>query len=179
MASQTHFIIIFTILFWSLNAFSLHMVFADQQLVAKVCGDSAINDQAGCLKTLSSPQATAATNVNNLVEITMTDGAARAEKTLTFIEEMMKKPSSPAALTALKTCTEVYRNVIKEFKMVGPELATDAMSANYDISLIGPEVDKCVKAMEAATLNVPELVEGNRDLQYYASLGHGMTVNLS
>ncbi|KAE8715310.1 hypothetical protein F3Y22_tig00110177pilonHSYRG00051 [Hibiscus syriacus] len=178
MTPQTHFILVFTLFFLFLNVFSSRIVSVDQQIVAKVCSGTAIKDSAGCLKTLSSPQATAAKNIKQLVQVVMTEGATRAQKTLTFIEEMTNKENPPTTIKALKTCSEVYRHCIEDFKLAAPELSKDVTSANYDVSLIGPEVDKCAEPMEAASLNVPELVQGNHDLRYYASLGYGMTVKL-
>ncbi|KAE8682294.1 hypothetical protein F3Y22_tig00111272pilonHSYRG00037 [Hibiscus syriacus] len=177
MASQTHFIHVFIVLFVSLNFFSLHMVSADQQLITKVCGENTIKDTEGCLKTLS-PQASKANNINQLVEVSMKQGAKVAQNTLTVVEELKKKSTTLAALTALQICTEVYRYCVDEFEIVGPELRDDPMSANYDVALISPEVEKCVNALETARLNAPELVQGNRDLYHYAALGYGMTVNL-
>ncbi|KAE8715309.1 hypothetical protein F3Y22_tig00110177pilonHSYRG00049 [Hibiscus syriacus] len=177
MASQTHFIHVFVILFVSLNLFSLHMVSADQQLVTKVCEENTIEDTEGCLKILS-PQASKANNINQLVEVSMKQGAEVAQKTLTAVEELKKKPTSPAALTALQICTEVYSNCVDEFKIVGPELRDDPMSANYDVAIISPEIKRCVDALETARFNAPELVQGNLDLYHYAALGYEMTVNL-
>ncbi|GMI82997.1 hypothetical protein HRI_001969000 [Hibiscus trionum] len=174
MPSPTHLVSILTILF-----LSPPLVSADKKLVVKVCNDDAIKDHEECVKTLSDAKSMAAKNVNQLVGVAMKEGAAKAKETLNFIEEMMKKPNSPAALTALKTCAKVYRYCIDEFKMVGPELKEDAMSANYDVALISPEVENCVKALQAAKLFIPELVKGNHELYYYASLGYGMTVKLS
>ncbi|KAK8692139.1 hypothetical protein V6N13_075617 [Hibiscus sabdariffa] len=174
--SHTHFLPILTILLLSLTP---PLVSADKKLVVKVCNDDAIEDRLECIKTLSDAKAMAAKNINQLVGVAMKEGAAKAKKTLDFIEEMMKKPNSPAALTALKTCAKVYRYCIDEFKTVAPELAEDAMTANYDIALISPEVENCVKALHAAKLFVPELMKGNHELFYYASLGYGMTVKLS
>ncbi|GMJ04154.1 hypothetical protein HRI_004084600 [Hibiscus trionum] len=178
MSSPTHLVSILTILFLFIDVFSHSTVSADKKLVDKVCGDDAITDHAKCLKTLSNAKAMAAKNINELVEVVMEKGAAKTKKTLNFVEEKMKKPNSPAALTALKSCAEVYRYCISEFKLVGPELKVDPMSANYDIALILPEVGKCVKALQAAKLLIPELVKGNHELYYYASLGFEMTGHL-
>ncbi|KAE8666597.1 hypothetical protein F3Y22_tig00112496pilonHSYRG00059 [Hibiscus syriacus] len=179
MSSKTLLVPMFTIFFLSLVVFSPSTVSADKKLVTRICNEDTIKDTKGCLKTLSKPKTVAAHDINQLVDLVMKEGASKAKKTLNVIEEMMKKPTSPAALTALKTCAEVYRYCVDEFKLVGPELAADAMTANYDVALISPEVDTCIKALQAAKLNDAELNKGNDELNYYASLGYGMTVNLS
>ncbi|TYH72667.1 hypothetical protein ES332_D05G270900v1 [Gossypium tomentosum] len=180
MASQSHFInVIFTILFLSVNFFSPSRGSASKALIAKVCGDDAILDHDFCLKALSNAQANAAKSVNQLVDVAMKEAVAKAHTTLKVIVEMMKKPSSPATLEALKTCQNVYKNSIRSFGMISDELSEDAMSANYDVSLIGPDAETCIKALAAASVNAPEIANGNHDLQYFSSLGHGMTAKMN
>ncbi|GMI90785.1 hypothetical protein HRI_002747800 [Hibiscus trionum] len=179
MASWTHFIPVFTILFLSLNIFSPHMVSADQRLIDIVCNDPAIKDHDRCLKTLSTPQGIAANNVNQLVEIAMNEGAMSGQKTLNVIEEMKKKKKNNRMVeAALQVCERTYMYSIDEFKLIAPELDYDTMGANYDVSLINPEVENCANAVKVARLNVPELEEGNRLADYYATLGYEMTQNM-
>ncbi|KAK8642931.1 hypothetical protein V6N13_012255 [Hibiscus sabdariffa] len=154
------------------------MVFANQHLIDQVCGDVAIEDQAACLKAFSTPQAIAANNAKQLVEIAMDVGVTSSQKTLKLIEEMKKKSNSPTVRKALKTCEDTYLYVTNEFKVIAPELKEDAMSANYDVALINPEIENCDNALKAAKLTVPKLTEGNRVADYYATLGYEMTVNM-
>ncbi|KAK8647000.1 hypothetical protein V6N13_120761 [Hibiscus sabdariffa] len=165
-------------MFLSLNILSPRMAFANQHLIDKACGDVAVDDKAACLKAFSTPQAIAANNVNQLVEIAMDVGITSSQKTLKLIEEKKKKPSSPAVSKALKTCEETYLYVTDEFKVIAPELKEDAMSANYDVALINPEIENCVNALEAAKVTDPDLTEGNRVADYYATLGYELTVNM-
>ncbi|GMI90784.1 hypothetical protein HRI_002747900 [Hibiscus trionum] len=178
MASWTHFIPVFTILFLSLNIFSPHMVSADQRLIDIVCNDPAIKDHDRCLKTLSTPQGIAANDVNQLVEIAMNEGAMSGQKTLNVIDEMKKKRNDRIVEAALQVCKRTYLYSIDEFKLIAPELNYDTMGANYDVSLINPEIEKCANAVKVARLNVPELEEGNRLADYYATLGYEMTQNM-
>ncbi|GMI90789.1 hypothetical protein HRI_002748200 [Hibiscus trionum] len=174
MASQTHFIPIFTILVLSLN-----MVSGDHRLVDVVCNDPTIEDHEKCLTTFHIPQGIAANNVNQLVEVAMNEGVASGQKTLNLIQEMKKKPNNRMVEAALQVCERTHKYSIDEFKLIGPELNEDSMSANYDVALINPEIQNCVNALKVARLNVPELVEGNRAVDYYATLGYEMTLNMS
>ncbi|KAK8552357.1 hypothetical protein V6N13_120762 [Hibiscus sabdariffa] len=178
MASQAHFIPVFTTLFLSLNIFSPRLAFANQQLIDKVCDGVAIEDREACLKTFSTPQALAANNVNQLVGVAMNEGVTVSQKTFNLVEELIKKPNAPVIRNALKTCEKTYSYVKDEFNLITPELAEDAMSANYDVALINPEIENCANALEAAKFAVPQLVEGNRAADYYANLGYELTVNM-
>ncbi|KAE8727822.1 hypothetical protein F3Y22_tig00005294pilonHSYRG00067 [Hibiscus syriacus] len=181
MSSQTHLVPTFTLFFLSLVVFSPSTASADKKLVVKICHahKDIIRDTERCLKTLSKPEIVVAHDINQLVDLVMKDGASKAKKTLDVIKEMMKKPTSPAALTALKTCAKVYRYCVNGFKLVGQEIYVDALTANYDAALIRPEVDLCVKALQAAKLDEAQLAEGNVELNFYSALGYGMTVDLS
>ncbi|KAK8642932.1 hypothetical protein V6N13_012256 [Hibiscus sabdariffa] len=178
MAYQAHFIPAFTILFLSLNIFSPRVVFANQQLVDQVCNGVALEDREACLKTFSTPQGLAANNANQLVGVAMNEGVTISQNTFNLVEEMIKKPNTPVIREALKTCEKTYSYVTDEFKLITPELAEDAMSANYDVALINPEIENCAKALKAAKFTVPQLVEGNRVADYYANLGYDLTVNM-
>ncbi|XWS21806.1 hypothetical protein CRYUN_Cryun30bG0086500 [Craigia yunnanensis] len=92
---------------------------------------------------------------------------------------MSKNPTSPGSLKARKTCEEVYRYVVRSFGMISAELSEDAMTANYDVSIIGPEADRCVQALEAAKVNAPQIADGNRNLQHYSSMGNEITATLN
>ncbi|XP_021285043.1 uncharacterized protein LOC110417138 [Herrania umbratica] len=176
MAPQNHFIAFLTIfLSVYLLSPSPSMVAASPALEKKVCNGDSILNRDFCLKTLSNPQAAAAKNLNQLADAVMKLAASNAQTTLNVITGMTKKPSSPGCLQALKTCEDVYRYAIRSFGMISAELSEDAMSANYDVSVIGPEADRCVNALAAAKVQAPQVSDGNKFLQYYSSLGSQIT----
>ena len=180
MAPHSHFIVFLTI-FLSVNVLSpsSSMVAASPALVAKVCNGKAIMDHDFCLKALSDPKAAAANNLNQLTNAVMKSAASNAQTTFNVIAEMSKNPTSPGSLKALKTCEEVYRFAVRSFGMISKELSEDAMSANYDVSVIGPEADRCVKALEAAKVNAPKIADGNRNLVNYSAVGGEITATLN
>ncbi|XVF29828.1 hypothetical protein REPUB_Repub16aG0004700 [Reevesia pubescens] len=151
---------------------------ASPELAAKVCSGKAILNRDFCLKALSDPKAAASKNRIQLTNAVMKSAAATAQDTLNVILGMRKNPTSPGSLTALKTCEDVYRYAVKSFRMISDEVREDAMSANYDVSVIGPETDRCVKALEAAKVNAPQIVDGNKNLQYYSAMGNEITSGL-
>ncbi|XVE70323.1 hypothetical protein DITRI_Ditri10aG0063400 [Diplodiscus trichospermus] len=109
----------------------------------------------------------------------MTSAASTAQTTLHVIAAMTKNRISAASLKALKTCEDVYRYAIRSFGMIYSELTKDAMSANYDVSVIGPEADRCVKALEAAKVDAPQISQGNRNSQLYSAIGNEITATFN
>ncbi|XWS24934.1 hypothetical protein CRYUN_Cryun27aG0027300 [Craigia yunnanensis] len=178
--APSHFITFLTI-FLSVHVLSHSpsMVAASPALVAKVCDGNSIRNRDFCLKALSDPKVAAANNLNQLTNAVMKSAASTAQTTLNVIAGMTKKPTSPGSLKALKTCEDVYRYAVRSFGMISAELSEDAMSTNYDVSVIGPEVDRCVKALEAAKVNAPQIADGNQNLQYYSAMGNEITSTLN
>ncbi|XP_022751544.1 uncharacterized protein LOC111300150 [Durio zibethinus] len=181
MAPQSHFINVFLTIFLSVYVLSLSpsKIAASPALTAKVCSGKSILNRDFCLKALTTPQAAAAKSPKQLTNTVMTSAASNAQTTLNVITAMTKNPTSPGGLKALKTCEDVYKYAVRSFGMIPAELSEDAMSANYDVSVIGPEADRCVKALAAAKVNAPQIADGNRNLQYYSAMGSEITATLN
>lgn len=180
MAPQSHLIVFLTI-FLSVYVLSPSplMVAASPALVAKVCSSKSLLDHDFCFQALANPKAAAAKNLNQLTNVVMKSAASNAQTTLNLITEMAKKPTSPGGLKALKTCEEVYRYAVRSFGMIFAELREDAMSANYDVSVIGPEADRCAQALAAAKVIAPKIADGNRNLVNYSAVGGEITATLN
>ncbi|XVF37226.1 hypothetical protein REPUB_Repub19eG0128200 [Reevesia pubescens] len=179
MAPKSHFIVFLPIfLFVYVMSPSPSMVAASPALVAKVCNGKSILNRDFCLKALANPQAKVAKNLNQLINVVMKSASSTAQSTLNVITGMTKNPASPGSQKALKTCEEVYRYAVRSFGMIPEEVSEDPMTANYDVSVIGPEADRCAKALAAAHVNSPQIVDGNRNLQYYSAIGSEITASL-
>ncbi|XP_022765879.1 uncharacterized protein LOC111310722 [Durio zibethinus] len=180
MAPQSHFFVTLTII---LSVYVLSpspsMVAASPALTVKVCDGKSILNRDFCFKVLSTSQAAAAKNPNQLTNAVMKSATSAAQTTLNVISGMTKSPTSPAALQALKTCEDVFKYAVRSFGMISAELREDAMTANYDVSVIGPEADRCRKAMAAGKVNAPQIADGNRNLQYYSAMGNEITATLN
>ncbi|XVE55123.1 hypothetical protein DITRI_Ditri03aG0135400 [Diplodiscus trichospermus] len=155
------------------------MVAAAPELAAKVCSGESVSDKDFCMKALDNPQAAAAKNMNQLSDVVLKSAATNAQNTLNLIATMTKTPTTPGGLKALKTCEDVYRYAVKSFGMISKEMSEDAMSANYDVSVIGPEADRCASALAAAKVVAPQIADGNRALQHYSAMGGEITATLN
>lgn len=144
------------------------------KLVERVCKGDSI-DRNFCLRALTTPEAVDATDSTKLGTLIMKLGAANGKATLDVYNEMIKKPSSPQALKALKSCVEAYKYAIQSFKMVSTELVDDPMTANYDVSVIAPEITNCEKALTDAKVQAPRLYDGNRFIKNYVAMGSRVT----
>ncbi|KAK6246440.1 hypothetical protein QUC31_001206 [Theobroma cacao] len=148
------------------------------KLVAQLCNGKSILNRRFCLKALSNPEAAAAKDLNQLANVLMKLAASNAQATLNVINYMVKQPGSPQSLKALQTCVDVYKYAIQSFGMIFAEFSEDPMTANYDVSVVGPEADNCENAMAAAKIRAPRISAGNRFLHYYSSMGSEITASV-
>ncbi|KAB2030879.1 hypothetical protein E1A91_D05G270100v1 [Gossypium mustelinum] len=144
------------------------------KLVKRVCKGDTI-DRNFCLQVLTTPEAVAVKDPTKLGTLIMQLGAANGKATLDAYNEMIKKPGSPQTLKALNSCVEAYKYAIQSFKMVSTELVDDPMTANYDVSILAPEITNCEKALTDAKVEAPRLYDGNRFIKYYIAMGSRIT----
>ncbi|MBA0730257.1 hypothetical protein Golax_004628, partial [Gossypium laxum] len=74
-------------------------------------------------------------------------GALIAKATLTIYNEIIKKTSSPQLLKALNYCVEAYKYASLSFEMVFSKLVEDPQTANYDVTVMDPEITNCEKEL--------------------------------
>ncbi|XVE55124.1 hypothetical protein DITRI_Ditri03aG0135500 [Diplodiscus trichospermus] len=185
--NSTHLCLVFTI-FLSVFALSPSPTIAvisrapfpaaSSKLVAQLCNGESILNRRFCLKALSNPQAAAAKDANQLTKVVMKLAVSNAQATLDVINEMVKKPGSTQSLKALQTCLDVYKYAIQSFGMIFNELSEDPMTANYDVTVVGPEADNCERALTTARIHAPRISAGNRFLHYYSSMGGEITASV-
>ncbi|MBA0746130.1 hypothetical protein Gogos_008672, partial [Gossypium gossypioides] len=139
------------------------------KLVKRVCKGDTI-DRNFCLQVLTTPEAVAVKDPTKLGTLLMQLGAANGKATLDAYNEMIKKPGSPQTLKALNSCVEAYKYAIQSFKIVD-----DPMTANYDVSILAPEITNCEKALTDAKVEAPRLYDGNRFIKSYIAMGSRIT----
>ncbi|MBA0730255.1 hypothetical protein Golax_004628 [Gossypium laxum] len=69
------------------------------------------------------------------------------------------------ALIAKATLT-IYNEIIKKTKLV-----EDPQTANYDVTVMDPEITNCEKELLDAKVQAPRLLTGNRFMHYYFVMG--------
>ncbi|TYJ35868.1 hypothetical protein E1A91_A05G267900v1 [Gossypium mustelinum] len=144
------------------------------KLVKRVCKGDSIGRNF-CLQVLTTPEAVAVKDSTQLGTLIMKLGAANGKATLDAYNEMIKKPDPPQTLKALNSCVEAYKYAIQSFKIVSTELVDDPMTANYDVSILAPEITNCDKALTDAKVEAPRLYDGNRFIKYYIAMGSQIT----
>ncbi|KAG8500754.1 hypothetical protein CXB51_002782 [Gossypium anomalum] len=122
------------------------------------CNDESIGNRSFDLEALSNPEAFVAKDSTQLEIIIMKLGAANAKETLNIYNEMIKKPSSPQLLKALNYCVAAYKYASLSFEMVSSELVEDCRTANYDVTIIDPEITNCEKELLDTKVQEPRLL---------------------
>ncbi|TYH77529.1 hypothetical protein ES332_D04G160700v1 [Gossypium tomentosum] len=122
------------------------------ELVGNFCNYESIGNRSFCLEALSTPEAVVAKDSTQLGILIMKLGAGNAKATLNIYNEMIKKPRSPHLLKVLNCCVEAYKYAFLSFEMVSSELVEDPKAANYDVTVIDPEITNCEKELFDAKL---------------------------
>lgn len=118
-------------------------------LIKKVC--DATKEKSFCTQVLeSNPRANSASTMPDLALVTMDLARENAINTLNFFQEMLKNPQiEPSLKTALETCAgpSGYGHAAISFKCSLNELKKDAMTSNYDVSIVSDDIKICEDAM--------------------------------
>ncbi|MBA0788565.1 hypothetical protein Gotri_024931, partial [Gossypium trilobum] len=148
---------------------------ASSKLVGNFCNYESIGNRRFCLEALSTPEAVVAKDSTQLGILIMIFGVANGKETFNIYNEMIKKPSSPQLLKALKCCVEAYKYASLSFEIVFSEFVENPQTTNYDVTIIDPEITNCENELLDANAQAPRLLVGNRFMHYYIAMGCQIT----
>lgn len=142
------------------------------KLIQKICKEA--QDNHFCTKVLFlNRHAKRAKTTLELAEVALDLAIEHSTNTLNFIQEMLKnRQTNPFFKRALQICAsnDAYVYAINSFKSSRAEL-NDAMTANYDASLVSDAIKVCEDAMTPPKgVSIPSIVIKNNYVSKLSSI---------
>ena len=149
------------------------------KLIKKVC-DGTNDEKAFCTQVLeSNPRAKQVSKMLDLAVVTIDLARENAINTMNFIQEMLNNPQTdPSLKPALQTCAgpSAYGHVVISFRCSPDDLKEDAMTSNYDISIVSDDIKICEDALAPLKgINIPSIVDKNNVMRKFQSIAVSAT----